>query len=135
MKFSPIKKPPFLKDFSRVASPDLYSPDLVPVPPPTSTPRRRRAKPGRRRRRRDLFSHDSLDLARVDRGALEAGRAGAGLGAAAGLTLAVSPGVRGSLLGARGGGPRQVVASAGLSVALRRVQAAVAPVRGRWLHL
>src|SRR4051812_18589590 len=28
----------------------------------------RRAKPGRRRRRRDLFSHDSLDLARADHG-------------------------------------------------------------------
>ena len=63
-------------------------------------------------------------------GALEAGRADTGLGA-----TAVSPGVRGSPLGARGGGPRQAVAGAGLSAALRRVQAAVVPVRGRRLRL
>ena len=49
--------------------------------------------------------------------------------------LAVSPGVRVSPLGVRGGGPRQVVAGARLSAALRRVQAAVVPVRGRRLRL
>ena len=74
-------------------------------------------------------------MAAVVGGALEAGRAGAGLGATAGLTLVISPGVRGSPLGARGGGPRQAVAGAGLSAALRRVQAAVVPVCGRRLRL
>ena len=63
-------------------------------------------------------------------GALEVGRAGAGLGA-----TADSPGVRGSPLGARGGGPRQAVAGAGLLAVLRRVQAATVPVRGRRLRL
>ena len=69
-------------------------------------------------------------IAAVFGGTLEAGRAGAGLGA-----TAVSPGVRGSPLGARGGGPQLAVAGAGLSAALRRVQVAVVPVRGRRLRL
>ena len=69
-------------------------------------------------------------IAAVVGDALEAGRACAGLGA-----MTVSPSVCGSPLGARGGGPRQAVAGAGLSAALRRVQAAAVPVRGRRLRL